>query len=136
MHEYPSGNSVTKAFLPTDWIFKNDKGRLIKIHSLKTDVNTVALNEVKNTFRIQKNHQNCQAITITADHDHPTFFPVQAAYQTFLGAKRLSQADDQPMAVFVNNQGQTKYLTGSKIAELQQSLARKTHPDMTPDEIS
>jgi hypothetical protein len=52
MHEYPSGNSVIKAFLPTDWIFKNDKGCLIKIHSLKIDVNTVALNEVKITFQI------------------------------------------------------------------------------------
>ena len=40
------------------------------------------------------------------------------------------------MAVFVNNQGQTKYLTGSKIAEILQSVAKTTHPDMTPDEIS
>ena len=40
------------------------------------------------------------------------------------------------MAIFVNNYGQTKYLTGSKIAELLQSLAKTTHPDMTPDEIS
>jgi hypothetical protein len=37
---------------------------------------------------------------------------------------------------FVNNQGQTKYLTGSKIAELLQSLAKTTHPNMTPNEIS
>lgn len=86
---------------------------------------------VKITFRIQKNHQNGQAITITADHDHPTICPVWAAYWIFLGAKRLGQADDHPMVIFVNNQGQTKYLTGSKIAELLQPLA-----DMTPDEIS
>lgn len=134
MHEYPSGNSVVKAFLPTDWIFKNEKGRLIKIHAL--DVNTVAPSEVKITFRIQKNRQNGQAITITADNDYPTICPVRAAYRIFLRAKRLGKPDDQPMAVFVNNQGQTKYLTGSKIAEILQSVAKTTHPDMTPDEIS
>ena len=40
------------------------------------------------------------------------------------------------MAVFVNNQSQTKYLTGSKIAEILQSVAKTTHLDMTPDKIS
>ncbi len=39
------------------------------------------------------------------------------------------------MEIFVNNQGQTKYLTGSKIAELLQSFAKTNHPDMIPDEI-
>ena len=39
MHEYPSGNSVVKAFLPTDWIFKNEKGCLVKIQAL--DGNTI-----------------------------------------------------------------------------------------------
>ena len=69
MHEYPSGNLVVKAFLPTDWVFKNEKGCLIKIHSLH--VNTVAPSEVKIMFWIQKNRQNGQAITITADIDYP-----------------------------------------------------------------
>jgi len=66
----PSENLVVKAFLPTDSIFKNEKGRLIKIHAL--DGNTVAPSEVKITFRIQKNRQNGQAITIAADNDYPT----------------------------------------------------------------
>jgi len=134
MREYPSGNLVVKAFLHTDWIFKNEKGHLIKIHAL--DGNTVAPSKVKITFQIQKNHQNGQAITIAADNDYPTICPVQAAYRIFLRAKILGQADDQPMANFVNNQSQTKYLTGSKIAEILLSVAKTTHPDMTPDEIS
>ena len=74
MHEYPSGNSVVKAFLPTDWIFKNEKGCLVKIQAL--DGNTVAPSKVKITFRIQKNRQNGQAITIAADNDNPTICPV------------------------------------------------------------
>jgi hypothetical protein len=134
MHENPSENSVVKAFLHTDWIFKNEKGCLIKIHAL--DGNTVAPSKVKTTFQFQKNRQNGQAITIAADIDYPAICPVQAAYRIFLRAKELGQADDQPMAVFVNNQSQTKYLTGSKIAEILQSVAKTTHPDMTPDKIS
>ena len=136
LHEYPSGNLVVKAFLPTDWAFKNDKGRLIKIHSLKANANLMVPNEVKITFRIQKNRQNGQKIIICADHDYPMICPVRAAYRIFLRAKRLGQQDDQPLLVFVNNHDQTKYLTGSKIAEVLQSIAKTTHPDMTPDKLS
>lgn len=60
IHEYPSGNQVVKAFLPTDWIFKNDKGRLIKVHSLTANANLAVPSEVKVTFRIQKNCRNGQ----------------------------------------------------------------------------
>ncbi len=71
-----------------------------------------------------------------SDDDHPEICPVWAAYRIFLRAKELGQTDSQPMAIFENQLGKTKYLTGNKIAELLQSLARSTHPDMTLDEIS
>jgi hypothetical protein len=71
-----------------------------------------------------------------SDDDHPELCPVRAAYRIFLRAKELGQTDSQPMAIFKNQLGKTKYLTGNKIAELLQSLARSTHPDMTLDEIS
>ena len=70
-----------------------------------------------------------------ADDKHPDICPVRAAYQIFLRAKRLGQTDDQPMGVFVNHQGITKYLTASKIAEVLQSFAKICHPDLTKDEI-
>jgi hypothetical protein len=54
----------------------------------------------------------------------------------FSHSQKTCQADNQPISVLVNNQDQTKYLTGSQIAELLQSMAKTTHPDMTPDEIS
>ncbi len=71
-----------------------------------------------------------------SDDDHPEICPVRAAYRIFLQAKELSQTDSQPMAIFENQLGNTKYLTGNKIAELLQSLARLIHPDMTLDKIS
>jgi hypothetical protein len=57
-------------------------------------------------------------------------------YRVFLQAKRLDQNDDQPMGVYLNHQGIAKYLTGSKIAELLQSIAKACHPDLMEEEIS
>ncbi len=47
-HEYPLGNRLIKAFFPTDWVFRNDKGQLIKIHSLNG--NAIVPSEVNITF--------------------------------------------------------------------------------------
>jgi hypothetical protein len=69
--------------------------------------------KLKITFRIQKNHQNGQSITSVADDKHPQISPICLAYRIFLCAKQLGQSDNQPMGVFVNKQGSTKYFTGS-----------------------
>ena len=87
------------------------------------------------TFRIQKNRQNGQSINFVADDKHQNICPVRAAYRIFLRAKRLGQSNKQPMGVFVNHQGNTKYLTANKIAEVLQSFAKVCHPDLTRDEI-
>jgi hypothetical protein len=134
MHQYSSGKEVIKAFLPGDWVFKNDKGQVIKVNSLDRIANTPK--QLKIVFQIQKNRQNGQSITIMSDDNHPEICPVPAAYRIFLQAKELGQTDSQPMAIFENQLGKTKYLTGNKIAELLQSLARSTHPDMTLYKIS
>ena len=39
------------------------------------------------------------------------------------------------MGVFVNTSGIVKYLTGNKISEVLQSVAKACHPDLTKDEI-
>ena len=132
--EYGSGNKVVKAFVPPDWQFYDANGRLLTIHSLN------GLAEVPKrlriTFRIQKNRKNGQKITFAADDKYPHICPVRSAYRILLRAKRLGQTDDQPMGVYLNNQGIVKYLTASKISELLQSIAKHCHPDLTRDEIS
>ena len=61
---------------------------------------------------------------------------VQTAYRIYLRSIRLEQKDDEPMGVFVNKNGQVKYLTAAKIAEVLQRIARAAHPDWTDDEVS
>jgi hypothetical protein len=91
--------------------------------------------KLKITFRIQKNRQNGQSISFVADDKHPDICPVRSAYKILLRAKRLGQSDTQPMGVFVNTNGIVKYLTGNKISEVLQSLAKACHADLTKDEI-
>jgi hypothetical protein len=40
------------------------------------------------------------------------------------------------MVVYLKHQGIVKYLTGNKISELFQSIAKHCHPDLTKDETS
>lgn len=133
-HEYPSGKRVVKAFIPTDWKFYHSKGRVINVHSLHGEPKEFPT-KLKITFRIQKNRQNGQSITLVADNDHVSICPVRAAYRIFLRSKRLGQLDSEPMAVFVNKFGITRYCTGNKIADVLRSIAKAVHPDLSADEI-
>jgi hypothetical protein len=132
--EYGLGNKVVKAFVSTDWSFYDAKGHLVTLHSLNGSGDPPK--KLKIRFRIQKNCQNGQRITFAADDKHPHICPVHSAYGIFLRTKRLGQADNQRMGVYVNHQGLVKYLTGNKMSELLQAVTKKCHPNLTKDEIS
>jgi hypothetical protein len=133
-HEYPSGKRVMKVFIPTDWKFYKSSGAIMNIHPLTSSEQVFPARLIV-TYWIQKNRQNGQCITLVADNDHPDICPVRAAYRIFLHAKRLNQSNSQPMAVFVNKHGITRYLTGKKISDILQSIARAVHLDHSEDAI-
>ncbi len=65
-HTYPSGKKIIKAFITSDFIFYYGKKRIVK------DLNKDSLQQarfVKITWRIQKNRQNGQSITLVAESD-------------------------------------------------------------------
>ncbi len=65
-HTFPSGKMVIKAFIANDFIFYDEKKRVVK------NLNNDSLQQarfVKITWRIQKNHQNSQSITLVAEID-------------------------------------------------------------------
>jgi hypothetical protein len=133
-YKYPSGKSIVKAFNPTDWTFYDSSSAIMNIHLL-TSLVQVFPAIIKVTYRIEKIGKNGQCITLVADDNHPDICPVWAAYRIFLRAKRFGQSDSQPMAVFVNKNGITRYLTGKKISNVLQSIARAVHPDLLEDAI-
>jgi hypothetical protein len=73
---YPSGKTVIKAFIVNDFIFYNEKKRIVK------ELNKDSLQQarfVKITCRIQKDCQNGQLITLAAESDQPEICPVLSA---------------------------------------------------------
>jgi len=92
--------------------------------------------KLKMTFRIQKNRQNGQSITLVSDDTHFDICPARAAHRIYLRAKNLGQSDSEPMGVFVNRFGIKKYLTGGKIAEVLRSIAKRVHSDWSAEELS
>jgi hypothetical protein len=65
-HTYPSGTRVIKAFIANNFIFYDERKRIIK------DLNEDSLQQarfVKITWQIQKNRQNGQSITLATESD-------------------------------------------------------------------
>jgi hypothetical protein len=65
-HTYPSGKTVIKAFIANDFIFYNEKKRVV--NNLNND-SLQRAHFVKITWHIQKNRQNGQSITLAAEID-------------------------------------------------------------------
>ena len=80
--------------------------------------------KVKFTWRIQKNRQNRQSITVSSNIDHPQVCPVRAALNTVLRARRLGQPDSLPVACFSTKKGARVYLTASRIVFLFRAAAK------------
>jgi hypothetical protein len=75
-HTYPSGKTVIKAFIVNNFIFYDERKRIIK--ELKNNSLQQAHSN-KITWRVQKNRQNGQSITLLVESDQPKICPVCSA---------------------------------------------------------
>ena len=91
MHKYPSGKEVIKAFTANDFVFFDKSGHTLE---LLDDSCLDQAHKVKITWRIQKNRQNSQKITLSGEKTCLTICAVCAAGQMVLRAQRLGQPDD------------------------------------------
>jgi hypothetical protein len=96
-HTYPSGTTVIKAFIANNFIFYDDRKRIIK--KLNKDL-LQRTRFVKITWQIQKKRQNGQLITLTTESDRPEICLVCSAMQLVLRARWLNQPDDMPIALY------------------------------------
>ena len=81
-HIYPSGNKVIKAFAAKIFVSYDKSGDLFILqHDKSTDMNA---KKIKLTWRIQKNRQTSQAITLSAVDNHPQLCPICAALRMVL----------------------------------------------------
>jgi len=131
VHVYPSGHEVVKAFTANDFVFKDAHNNIITDISDSTTAKTVTF-----TWRIQKNWQNNQSVTLAADNDNPSVCPVRASLQLVSRAWRLNQLDDLPVCFNTNNRGKNVYLTGSKIADVLHKVVKIVYPDISKPDLS
>jgi hypothetical protein len=131
-HTYPSGTTVIKAFTANDFAFHDDKKRIIEVLDTES-IKSVA--SITITWRIQKNRQNGQSITLTMDYTFLDLCPVLSAARMVIRARRLLQPDDMPLAIYKTKKGECLYLTGGKIAELLRGIVKRVRPDISSDDI-
>jgi hypothetical protein len=129
-HVYPSGRKVIKAFIANDFQFIDVTGQVI-IELSDTSIDVV--DRVRVTWRIQKNRQNNQKVTLSCDKSNPTICPVLAALRLVLRARRLSQPDSMPVACYLKKDA-LAYLTGSRIALHFRAAARAVRPNISKDD--
>jgi hypothetical protein len=129
-HVYPSGRRVIKAFIANDFQFIDETGQVI-IELSDTSIDVV--NRVRVTWRIQKNRQNNQKVTLSCDKSNPTICPVLAALRLVFRARRLSQPDSMPVACYLKKDA-LAYLTGSRIALHFRAAARAVRPNISKDD--
>jgi hypothetical protein len=134
-HVYPSGNRVIKAWIGVDFTFRDKQKRNIDMDSMD-ESSLDNLSSVTVKWRLQKNRQNGQSVTIAADPKNPLLCPVRNAMHLVLRKKRLKHSLELPLAVFANKSGDVKYLTGSKITEILRKAAKRAHPDWTKEQIN
>ncbi len=81
-YTYPSGKMVFKAFIANNFIFYDEKKRIVK------DLNKDSLQQarfIKISWRIHKNRQNGQSITLAAEIDQPKVCPCTARCNWYYG---------------------------------------------------
>jgi hypothetical protein len=97
-HVYPSGKQVIKAFAANDFQFFDKNSQVITELS---DASIEVVNRVRITWRIQKNFQNNQTVTLLSDETNIAICPVLAALRLVLRARRLLQLDSMPVACYL-----------------------------------
>ena len=134
-HVYPSGTRVVKAWTENDFSFRDAAGHTIPDPALTS---LEDLTKVTITWRIQKNRENSEMVTLSSDRDNPALCPVQAAVRTVLRARRLGQVPTMPLACYsarAHDTVTTLYLTGSRIAYLLRQAARSAYPTISKDHL-
>jgi hypothetical protein len=111
-HVYPSGRRVITAFIANDFQFNDVNGQVITELS---DASIDVVDRVRITWRIQKNCQNNQKVTLPCNKTNPTICPVLVALRLVLRARCLSQPDSMPVACYLKKDAMA-YITGSRIA--------------------
>jgi hypothetical protein len=129
-HVYPSGKQVIKAFTTYEFQFFDKNSQVI---SELSDTSIKVVDRVRITWRIQKNCQNNQTVTLSSDKTNTSICPILAALRLVLRARHLSQPDSMPVACY-SKKDSLAFITGTRISVLFRAAARAVHPTITKED--
>jgi hypothetical protein len=121
---------MIKAFTANEFQFFDKNSQVI---SELSDTSIEVVNRVRITWRIQKNCQNNQMVTLLSDKTNTLICPVLAALHLVLRACHLSQPDSMPVACY-SKKDSLAYITGTKIAILFRAAVRAVRPTITKED--
>ena len=132
-HEYPSGKKVVKAFTRLDFEFFDRHGNKITTF---TDETRLIVAKVRVRWKIQKNRQNGQKVTVVKNIECDDLCPTLAAWDIYVQSLKIGQAADMPMAAtWDDKKNKVKYMTATRVAEILRKIAKKVHPNMTKEDL-
>lgn len=132
IHTYPSGTKVVKAWCRVDFEFFDSQGTRITEFTAET---RLLVKRVRIRWKIQKNRQNGQKVTVVRYAESDDLCPVLAAWDIYMHSIEIGQSADMPMAATLDNKKELKYITATRVADVLRKIAKKVHPNCPPDDI-
>jgi hypothetical protein len=126
-HVYPSRKQVIKAFTANGFQFFDKNSQ---VFTELSDTSIEVVDRVRITWRIQKNCQNNQSVTLLSNKTNTAICPILAALRLVLRALHLSQPDSIPVACY-SKKDSLAYITGTRIAVFFRAAARAVRPTIT-----
>lgn len=134
LHTYPSGRKVVKAFTSLDFVFYDENKICIEDMSNLGRDRAISMQV---TWRVQKNRQNGQRITLAADTKDPLLCPVRNSMLLVERARRLGQRSDLPVCIYTKAKKKNFiYLTGTKVAALLRNAVSNLRPNTPKEELT
>ena len=122
-----NGTEITMAFVRKAIVFLDMKKRVFELRC-PDDIKHIGFTVAE--FIVQKNRANGQKVSLAKHKKFMAMCPVRAMARIFLRSKRLGKKDDEPIGVYRNSAGKTRYITATQIAEILQRAAIAAH-DLT-----
>ena len=126
-------DGTSKAFILDDFTFEDSQGMRITndpSHDI-SDASTVTIR-----WRFQKNGDNGQKLSYTANKRHPSLCPVQAAMRIRNRAIRLGLSPEFPIAVFLSTQGTITYCDDGHVEQHLRYLATECYNISNEEDLS
>ena len=130
----PNGARILRAFTVKDFIFYNIDGIMVTLPTTQAERKMVRA--LGTHFKVQKNRRNGQIIKHGRNEQFPKYCAVMIGMELVDNARALGQGEDDPLGVFRDEDGTTKYVTGNMVTDYLRFVTRLVFPAISDAELS